>query len=105
MIAATGCAVEILGPAWEYLRIRAISAPAVLVLMVAQSGLLAQKDSWTPCFGVLLQLVLNTVGDMLLIPGGGLAGAAWATVIAQWAGMAAVLWALPRKGRVRHPYA
>ena len=78
-----------------------------------QAGLLAQKDSWTPCFGVLIQLVLNCVGDVLLIGHMqlGLAGAAWATVVSQWAGTLVTLWALPRSGRVgplcffrRHQY-
>ncbi len=67
-----------------------------------QSGLLAQKDSWTPCIGVVVQLVLNCILDVLLIGycSGGLAGAAWATVFAQWAGCLVTLWCLPRGGRV-----
>ena len=68
-----------------------------------QAGLLAQKDSWTPCLGVALQVVLNSVGDVLLIRSlaMGLAGAAWATAGSQFAGTTAVLWALLRPGRVR----
>lgn len=103
MIAMTGCPVELIAPAWTYLRIRALAAPSVLLLMVAQSGLLAQKDSWTPCLGVLVQLVLNCACDVLLIGyfKGGLAGAAWATVFAQWAGTLVTLWSLPRGGRIK----
>jgi len=71
-------------------------------LPTLQSGLLAQKDSWTPCLGVLVQLVLNCACDVLLIGyfRQGLAGAAWATVFAQWAGTLVTLWSLPRGGRV-----
>lgn len=36
IIQATGCSAEIVGPAAEYMRIRAYSMPATLVLMMAQ---------------------------------------------------------------------
>ena len=36
IIQATGCAAEIVGPAADYMRIRAYSMPATLVLMMAQ---------------------------------------------------------------------
>ena len=43
LIAATGCAAELMAPAWSYLSVRALSAPSVLLLMVAQvSGLTSQ---------------------------------------------------------------
>ena len=53
--------------------------------------------------GVLVQLTLNCILDVLLIGhfSGGLAGAAWATVFAQWAGCLVTLWCLPRGNRVR----
>ncbi|KAK9830568.1 hypothetical protein WJX72_012538 [[Myrmecia] bisecta] len=101
---ATGCAPAILQPALTYLRIRAWAAPAVLLLMVAQSGLLAQKDSFTPLLGVLVQCGLNVAGDIALITyyGQGVAGAAWATALSQYVGAAGLLWALQRTGKV-HP--
>ena len=36
LIARTGCAAALVEPAWEYLRIRALAAPAVLLTMAAQ---------------------------------------------------------------------
>ncbi|KAK9830569.1 hypothetical protein WJX72_012538 [[Myrmecia] bisecta] len=98
---ATGCAPAILQPALTYLRIRAWAAPAVLLLMVAQSGLLAQKDSFTPLLGVLVQCGLNVAGDIALITyyGQGVAGAAWATALSQYVGAAGLLWALQRTGK------
>ena len=65
----------------------------------SQSGLLAQRDSWTPCLLVLLTGALNVVGDVYLIGtrGMGLAGAAWATVVSQWIGAACLAVALQHK--------
>ena len=40
MLAATGCAPQLLQPAWDYMRIRAFGMPAALMLMIAQAGLL-----------------------------------------------------------------
>jgi hypothetical protein len=37
-----------LPPALEYLRIRAIASPAVMVMAVAQGACLGQQDAWTP---------------------------------------------------------
>lgn len=67
-----------------------------------QSGLLAQKDSFTPCLGVLIAFIANVAGDTFLIGymGMGLVGAAWATVISQWAGCIVTLMCLPGKNRV-----
>ena len=64
-----------------------------------QSGLLAQRDSWTPCLLVCLTGALNVAGDVYLIGarGMGLAGAAWATVLSQWVGAACLAVALQRK--------
>ena len=50
-----------------------------------QATLLAQQDAVTPLVAVATQCVLNIGGDWLLVVrnGGGLAGAAWATVLSQ----------------------
>ena len=44
LIAKTGCAAALVPPAWEYTRIRALAAPAVLVSMVAQ--VMSARLSW-----------------------------------------------------------
>ena len=67
-----------------------------------QSGLLAQKDSLTPLIWVVVQTILNIVGDILLIKvwKGGLPGAAWATLLSQLAGTAGLVWMMSSKGKV-----
>ena len=54
-------------------------------MRAAQATLLAQQDAVTPLLAVGTQCVLNIVGDWYLVVhrGGGLPGAAWATVISQ----------------------
>jgi len=68
-----------------YLKTRAMAAPATLAVMVANSGMLAQRDSVTPCTVVLGGALLNCALDFVLIAGlgMGLRGAALATAIAQ----------------------
>ncbi|KAL4421323.1 hypothetical protein ABPG75_010614 [Micractinium tetrahymenae] len=100
-LAGMGVAPELLTPAWEYLSIRALAAPAVLIMSASQGACLGQQDSWTP-FNVLLAAgLLNTVGDIYLISarGMGVAGAALATAAAQYLGAAYFLWHLWHKGR------
>lgn len=86
VIAATGAHPDVVAKAAVYLRIRALSCPAVLIGMVLQAALLAQRDSMTPLFVIALTSVVNIVGDLGLILGAkmGLAGAAIATSGAQW---------------------
>eukprot|EP00884_Botryococcus_braunii_P015819 jgi/Botrbrau1/2920/Bobra.0036s0053.2 len=103
LIPITKCPAELYAPAWSYMRVRAFAAPAVLIVMVAQAGLLAQKDSRTPLLCMMLQCLANVVGDIFLVKvyGMGLPGAAWATVAAQVLGAAALLMALYLPGRVK----
>ena len=53
--------------------------------LAVQATLLAQQDAITPLVAVATQCALNIGGDWLLVVrnGGGLAGAAWATVASQ----------------------
>lgn len=72
----------------SYLRIRAFAAPAVLLITAANGIFRGFRDTRTP-FGITLSFnLLNIALDVLLIFGfgWGLAGAAGATVIAQWVG-------------------
>lgn len=103
IIAATGAVPELLAPAASYMRVRAAAQPALLVSIVAQSCLLAQRDSRSPAEAVLLQVAVNAALDVYLIVsfGAGVVGAAWATVAAQYLGMALLLWRLRRTGRVK----
>jgi Na+-driven multidrug efflux pump len=64
--------------------------------------MLAQQDPWTPAALVAVHVVTKLLGNVLLVAnmGMGLAGAAWASVAAQWVTAAAVSVAVCQK-RVR----
>lgn len=79
---------EALPEALTYLRIRALAAPAVLIITAANGTFRGQQDTLTPLRVTLGLNLANVVGDALLIFGfgWGVGGAAAATVIAQWLG-------------------
>jgi MATE family multidrug resistance protein len=83
-----------------YLSIRLVGAPPLLAMMVAFGALRGRHDMRTPLWIAVGINLLNAALDALLIPGWGpvprfgIAGAAWATVAAQWAGAALGLWAV-----------
>lgn len=83
LVGATGCVPELLPVAARYLRVRAMGQPVVLMSMVVQAGLLAQRDVITPLQVVATACVLNIAGDILLVPRLGATGAAWATLASQ----------------------
>ncbi len=82
--------------ALTYLRIRALASPAVLVVLAGHGAFRGYQDTRTPMIVTLGLSAVNLVLDPVLIFGAGLgvAGAAWATVAAQWLGAAAFLWLL-----------
>ena len=83
----------LLGPAATYLRIRALAGPALLLITAANGAFRGFQDTRTPLVVTVGVAAVNLVLDPLFIFtfGWGLAGAAWATVIAQWAGAVAFL--------------
>ena len=91
------------GGAVTYIGIRALAAPAVLVVRAAHGAYRGYQNTRTP-FAVALGLnAVNLVLDPILIFGldWGIAGAAWATVAAQWIGamwFLGLLW----RGRARY---
>ncbi|KAK9807973.1 hypothetical protein WJX73_009104 [Symbiochloris irregularis] len=103
MLAATGCSAVLQGPAWEYMRVRAVAMPTALMLMVAQAGLLAQRDSIRPFLAVVAQVSANIAGDywLVIVMGTGIAGAAWATVASQALGCLLAIGALQFTAEVR----
>ncbi|MGI9037361.1 MAG: MATE family efflux transporter [Gemmatimonadota bacterium] len=90
LMGATG---ELRAPALSYLRIRALAAPAVLVVTAGHGIFRGYLDTRTPLVVTLGLNVVNLVLDPLLIFGFGMGitGAAIATTIAQWTG---ALWFL-----------
>ncbi|KAF8013497.1 hypothetical protein BT93_I1365 [Corymbia citriodora subsp. variegata] len=83
-----------------YVQIRGLAWPAVLVGWVAQSASIGMKDSWGPLKALATATVINGVGDIFLcsLLGYGIAGAAWATMVAQDVAAYMMIEALKEKG-------
>jgi MATE family multidrug resistance protein len=81
----------------EYMRFRLFGAPAVLAMLTAFGALRGVQDMRTPLWIALVVNAINMVLDAFIIvgygpiPAWGIAGAAIATVLAQWVG---ALWAV-----------
>jgi len=101
LVSLMGATGELRDPALAYLRIRALAGPAVLLIMAGHGIFRGVQDTRTPFRITLLLNLVNLVLDPLLIFGfgWGLEGAAWATVVAQWAGAGAFLWLIFRPRR------
>ena len=80
-----------------YMRIRLVSAPAMLAILTAFGALRGLQDMRTPLWIALAVNAINIgldavfVNGMGPIPALGIAGVAWASVIAQWIG---AIWAI-----------
>jgi putative MATE family efflux protein len=90
LLRAFGAASDVLEGATTYLRIRALGVPALLVILVGHGAFRGYQDTRTPLVVTLGLNAVNLVLDPILIfgLGWGIAGAAWATVTAQWFGAA-----------------
>jgi Na+-driven multidrug efflux pump len=83
----------IFGAAMKYVRIRALGMPAAAIIGSTQAACLGMQDIRSPLYVLAAAAVVNFFGDMLFVSNahpllGGAAGAAWATVISQYAGLA-----------------
>ena len=89
----------VVAPAFEYVRIRALGAPAALLARVGSAACLALKDPLTPLLAVTMSGLLNLVLDVLLVSAlnCGISGAAWATLASEVACAAIVLHAVRQK--------
>lgn len=103
LVRAMQASPELVDPAAAYLRIRALAAPAVLVVTAGHGAFRGFHDTRTPLKITLGMNLVNLALDPLLIfgAGWGLEGAAVATVVAQWTGAAWFLVLLVRRGN-RH---
>ena len=83
-----GASAELMGPALNYLRIRAMAGPALLLITASHGAFRGYQDTRTPMVVTIGFNVVNASLDPLFIFGfgWGLAGAAAATAIAQWIG-------------------
>jgi len=100
-----GASSDISGPAVDYLRIRAVATPAVLLILASNGSFRGHHDTKTPLYVILVVNVINLVLDPLLIfgLGWGLEGAAIATVFAQWVGAGIFLRLLVKRSMVTRP--
>lgn len=93
-----GASGEVHGQAESYVRIRLLGGPGVLVSIAAFGIMRGQQDMSTPLWVAGGINVMNMILDPLLIfgwgpfPAMGVAGAALASVIAQWTGALACVW-------------
>ncbi len=94
LLEVMGANPDVLSAALPYLRIRSLALPAVLLVMVGHGVFRGHLDTRTPLVVTLAFNAVNIVLDPIFIFGfdWGLAGAAWATVVAQSSGAAAFLW-------------
>jgi MATE family multidrug resistance protein len=90
LVRAIGASAGVAAEATTYVRIRALAAPALLVVRAGHGIYRGYQDTRTPLAVTLVVNGVNLVLDPLLIfgLGWGVAGAAWATVAAQWLGAA-----------------
>jgi putative MATE family efflux protein len=101
LVRAMQAGPELVDPAVSYLRIRALAAPAMLIVTAGHGAFRGLHDTRTP-FGITLAInVINVVLDPLLIFGFdlGIEGAALATLTAQMVGAAWFVAVLVRVGR------
>lgn len=100
---ALGAEGEVLALAAQYIQLRLLGAPAVLVVIVGFGALRGLQDMKTPLW-IALAINLANIGlDYLLIfgaaglPAMGVAGAALASSLSQWLGAAWMLWEVHRR--------
>lgn len=94
LLASMDTLPELMAPAASYLKIRALSLPAVLVCMISGAFCLGRKDSRTPLLVAIASTITNLLGDIVLIFGPakmGISGAALATTASVYVGAACFL--------------
>jgi len=98
-----GAQFGMLADATTYLTIRVLAMPAVMVVTVSHGIYRGHQDTRTPLLVTVGISLLNLVLDPILIfgLGWGLAGAAWATLAAQWLGAG---WFLTLLANGRHRF-
>jgi MATE family multidrug resistance protein len=90
---------RVAGELETYLAIRLLGAPAALVAQVLLGWLLGLQDARGPMLLLILTNGLNVALDLLFVLGFGwaVAGVAWATVAAEYGGLALGLWLARRR--------
>ncbi len=103
ILTAMGATDGVRSQALSYVRIRALAAPAVLVIRAGHGIYRGHQNTRTPFVITIGINAINLVLDPLLIFGAGweIRGAAWATVTAQTIGAIWFVAALLRRGELR----
>ena len=98
---AMGTDAAVLPLAAQYLDIRALATPAVLVMNACQGACLGQQDTLTPMWICVIATLINVFGDIGLVfgAGWGVAGAAIATAGAQVCAAGLLLWRIWHTGK------
>jgi putative MATE family efflux protein len=101
LLSLMGATGELREPALTYLRIRALAGPAVLLISAGRGAFRGYLDTRTSMFVIMGLNLINLVLDPILIfwAGWGIAGAAAATVVAQWAGALTFIYLLLKSRR------
>lgn len=101
--ALLGAEGKMLGLATEYIQLRLLGAPAVMVVIIGFGALRGTQDMRTPLWIALAINLANVALDYLLIfdgplsPGFGVAGAAVASTVSQWLGAIWMIWIVRRR--------
>lgn len=100
LLRVVGADAATLEGARTYLRIRSLALPAAMLVTAGHGIFRGFANTRTPFVATAALNIVNLVLDPILIFGfdRGLAGAAWATAVAQWVGAAWFLVALARRG-------
>lgn len=93
IIGNDGISPAVFAAAMKYVRIRSLGMPAAAILGSTQAACLGMKDIKSPLYVLGAAALINLLGDILFVGHsnaliGGTAGAAWATVLSQYAAVA-----------------
>jgi len=88
-----GISPAVFAAAMRYVRIRALGMPAAAILGSTQAACLGMQDIKSPLYVLGAAALINLLGDFIFVGNsnpliGGTAGAAWATVLSQYAAVA-----------------
>jgi putative MATE family efflux protein len=100
LLGLLGAVEELLAPGTAYLRVRAIGVPFLLLAYVGHGAFRGVSDTRTPLGVVVVANLVNAALTFGLVfgLGWGIAGAAWATVVAEAVAVAAFALLLPKAG-------
>jgi putative MATE family efflux protein len=101
LLGALGAVDALIGPGSDYLRVRAIGVPFLMLTFVGHGAFRGASDTRTPLIVAIGSNVLNAVLTVLLVGPFGIIGVAAATVAAEAAAVAAFVVLLPRAGVAR----